>query len=98
MRSWVVCLLAAVALIFAPAARPDVVGSVRGIVHDPQHRPILGASVRLRAANSTWSQSAQTSADGEFTFPAVPVGAYTLIIRARNFETTKESIEVMVNS
>ena len=98
MRSWVVCLLAAASLMFAPAARSDVVGSVRGIVHDPQHRPISGASVQLRAVNSAWSQSTETNADGEFTFSAVAVGAYTVTIRAANFETAMQAVEVMVNS
>jgi hypothetical protein len=40
------CLLS---LSFAMAA---VLAAVRGVVHDPQHRPIAGASVTLHAANS----------------------------------------------
>jgi hypothetical protein len=93
-----VLLLALVSLVSAAAALGAVVGSVRGVVHDPQHRPIAGASVQLRATNSAWSQSTQTNADGEFTFPAVPVGAYTVAIAAPDFERSSLNIEVTVNA
>lgn len=98
MRSWVVCVLVAVSLIYAPAVRANVVGSVHGIVHDPEHRPIPDASVQLQGAHSTWSQSAKTNADGEFVFSAVPVGSYRVTIQAPNFETSTQEIEVTVNS
>src|SRR5579875_3077299 len=98
MRTWVVSLLAAVCLIWAPSAFGNVVGSVRGIVHDPQHRPIAGAIVQLHAASSSWAQSARTNADGEFAFPTVPVGAYLLTVSAPHFETTTERTEVTTNS
>ena len=44
----------------------SVPASVRGIVHDPTHRPIPGAQVTLRALASGWTQAAQSNADGEF--------------------------------
>ena len=40
------------------------VGSVRGVVHDPQHRPLAGAQVALKSAASPWTQSAVTDARG----------------------------------
>ncbi|MGH9564117.1 MAG: carboxypeptidase regulatory-like domain-containing protein, partial [Terracidiphilus sp.] len=98
MRALKVFLLALVSLGFATAAMAAVVGSVRGIVHDPQHRPVPGVVVRLKAANSSWSQSTKTNNDGEFTFPAVPVGVYAVTITAPNFETMTQQIEVSVNS
>lgn len=98
MRSWVVYLLAAVLLVSATATLANVVGSVRGIVHDPQHRPVPGASIQLHAVDSAWTQSAQSNADGEFTFPTVPVGVYTVAVSAPNFEAMTQRIEVTVNS
>ncbi len=98
MRARVVFLLAVVSLVSAAAAVGAVVGSVRGIVHDPQHRPISGAEVRLDAVGSAWSQSAQTNADGEFTFPAVPVGVYNVTVSAPNFQSVAQRVEVAVNS
>lgn len=98
MRARVVFLLAVVSLVSAAAAVGAVVGSVRGIIHDPQHRPISGAEVRLDAVGSAWSQSAQTNADGEFAFPAVPVGVYNVTVSAPNFQSVAQRVEVAVNS
>ena len=39
-------------VLFAGAAWATVFGTVRGIVHDPQHRPIPGVEVVLKAENS----------------------------------------------
>jgi hypothetical protein len=36
---------------------PDRFGSVRGIIHDPQHRPIQGAMVMLKSRSSDWAKS-----------------------------------------
>ncbi|MGH9718218.1 MAG: carboxypeptidase regulatory-like domain-containing protein [Candidatus Acidiferrales bacterium] len=98
MRAAVVFFLAVVSLVSAAVALAAVVGSVRGIVHDPQHRPIPHAEVQLNAVNSSWSQSTASSAEGEFAFPAVPVGVYNVKISARGFETSVQNITVMVNS
>ncbi len=67
-------------LLLAPllVCKAGIFGSVRGIVHDPQHRPIQGAEVVLRARSSGWVQQTETTAEGEFHFDAVPVGEYTL--------------------
>ncbi len=98
MRARIVFLLAEVFLVSAWAVSAAVVGSVRGIVHDPQHRPIAGAKVQLNAANSSWSQATQTNDEGEFTFPAVPVGVYNVTISAPKFETSVQNLAVMVNA
>ena len=39
-------------ILFAPALAADT-GALRGIVHDPQHRPLPGAQVVLRGPGST---------------------------------------------
>jgi len=59
-------LLAFVALLLialAPAAFANDYGAVRGVVHDPQHRPIQDATVTLKARASDWSKAATTGAD-----------------------------------
>jgi hypothetical protein len=98
MRSCVIYLLAAVCFACAPSALGNVVGSVRGVVHDPQHRPIADANVHLQAADSSWAQSARSNADGEFVFATVPVGIYIITVSAPNFETASQRIEVTANS
>ena len=66
--------LVAVLLFCGSAAFGTIFGTVRGIVHDPQHRPVPDATVVLKAKASDYTQTVQTGADGQFHFDAVPVG------------------------
>jgi hypothetical protein len=75
-----------------------IFGKIQGIVHDPQHRPVAGASVKLQATTSDWSQSAQTDDNGEFSFPAVPVGDYKITIAQPQFQTLEQGVTVASNS
>ena len=53
-----------------------IFGTLRGIVHDPQHRPISNARVTLKAVASDYEQTMQTDGDGQFHFDAVALGQY----------------------
>src|SRR2546422_2314251 len=75
-------------------SQATIFGTVRGIVHDPQHRPIEGAQVALRARLSNWLQQAQTNSDGEFTIGAVPAGEYTVRIEHAGFRALEQTIRV----
>lgn len=83
-------LLAASALALAAA-----VGTVRGIVHDPQHRPITDAEVVLKAADSDFQRSARSNAEGEFNFDAVPVGNYSIAVSKSGFAEQDERLTVL---
>ena len=69
-----------------PAREPLILGTVRGIVHDPQHRPIAGADVKLQSSTSDWSRAARTNDDGEFEFDAVPLGEYEIAVTRDGFD------------
>jgi len=43
----------ALTIVSAPA-RAEIFGTVHGIVHDPQHRPVQDAMVDLKAKRSDW--------------------------------------------
>ena len=73
-----------------------ITGDVRGIVHDPQHRPIRGAHVVLKAQTSDWTQSQDTEASGEFSFRNVPIGTYTVTASSKDF--VQEQQDVIVQS
>src|SRR5580704_1379550 len=95
MRALVFFFLLAVALgVSAPLARATIFGSVRGIVHDPGHRPISGATVTLKSAASSWSEITQTADDGGFTFNPVPLGDYELTVDHAGFESSKQTITI----
>lgn len=72
-------------VLLCAAAHAATVGIVHGIVHDPQHLPIPGATVVLRAAHSSWNATTNTDVNGEFSFARVPYGDYRLEATAPGF-------------
>ena len=92
------CLGLAGLLVFGSLLQATIFGRIQGIVHDPQHRPIAGASVKLQAVTSDWSQSAQSDGNGEFSFTNVPVGDYKITVTQANFETSEQTVTVASGS
>ena len=84
-----------VSLFIALPAFATVFGTVRGIVHDPQHRPIQDVTVTLKAKTSSYVQTAQTDPNGEFHFDAVPLGEYRVTASAASFAPEEQSIAVL---
>ena len=85
-------------LCVAAAAFATIFGNVRGIVHDPQHRPIQGAQVTIQAQASDWKATAESNDQGEFQFSAVPAGNYTITVTAKGFNPEQQPIEVTSGS
>src|SRR6266851_5029962 len=82
-------------LLLASAALATVFGAVRGIVHDPQHRPIPGIQVILKAKASDIALTTQTDANGEFHFDAVPLGQYTVTVSDASFAAEEQIVTVL---
>lgn len=78
------------------ATLATVFGTVRGIVHDPQHRPVPGTMVTLKAKSSDWSKNTSTDTNGEFVFNAVPIGEYSISAESPGFAQAVQN--VVVNS
>jgi hypothetical protein len=87
-------ILAALVLVLSRIAFATIFGSVRGVVHDPQHRPIPGAQVTLKAQSSDWTQSQASNENGEFEFTSVPIGNYTVTVLSQGFQTVQQSVIV----
>jgi len=77
------------------AALGTIFGSVRGIVHDPQHRPVSDAKVVLQAEKSNYLQTVQTDAEGQFHFDAVPLGEYAVTVSQTGFAFGQQTIAVL---
>jgi outer membrane receptor protein involved in Fe transport len=73
-------------------ASATIFGTVQGLIHDPQHRPVQGAQVNLRATSSDWSKLAQSDASGEFRFDAVPVGEYKVSVEVPGFTAQEQKV------
>ncbi len=94
MRYRIAKALMAVILSTAMNAHGSIFGGIRGIVHDPQHRPISGASVTVRSVTSDWRKSAITDANGEFQLNAVPLGEYLIAVSSAGFNPSEQRVEV----
>jgi hypothetical protein len=93
-RTWLFIVLMFAVL----PALATVFGTVRGIVHDPQHRPVADASVKLKSATSDWTQTAQTDQVGTFSFSAVPVGDYLVTVTKSGFADDQQAVTVVSDS
>jgi outer membrane cobalamin receptor len=78
------------------SAFASVYGTIRGIVHDPQHRPVQGAMVMLKSKSSEWAKSTNTDDNGDFSFNAVPIGEYSITVVSPEF--TQASQNAVVDS
>lgn len=91
-----IAFLWGVVALMSSMALATIFGSVRGVIHDPQHRPVQGAMVMLKSKSSEWTKSASTDADGEFAFNGVPLGDYSISVASPGFVQAVQN--VVVNS
>ncbi|MGA7448762.1 MAG: TonB-dependent receptor [Terriglobales bacterium] len=87
-------ILISAVLLGSSIAYATIFGSVRGVVHDPQHRPIQGAHITLKAQNSDWSQSQDSRDSGGFDFSSVPLGNYTVTVSSKGFREMQQAVIV----
>ena len=88
----------AVLLFLVVPALATIFGTVRGIVHDPQHRPVADATVTLKAKASAYTQTTRSDAEGGFHFDAVAVGEYVVTVEQAGFVTQEQSVTVLSGS
>lgn len=69
-------------------------GTVRGVVHDPEHRPLQGAAVSIQSASTDWKQTGETDSAGQFRITNVPAGHYEVSVRANGFVTAQSPLVV----
>jgi hypothetical protein len=67
---------------------------VQGIVHDPDHRPVAGATVTLRAVDSEFVLHATTVQDGSFMIENAPLGFYTIDVAAKGFALFTQQVRL----
>lgn len=76
----------------------SVVTSVRGVIHDPQHRPVQSAMVMIKAKHSDWAATVNSDAGGNFVFSAVPLGEYIVTVAGVGFEQSEQELTVISGS
>ncbi|MDD5543687.1 MAG: TonB-dependent receptor [Acidobacteriia bacterium] len=85
-------------LLCAVTVLGTIFSHVRGVVHDPQHLPIAGAQVTLRATSSDWSRETVTNSEGVFEFATVPLGDYQVTIAASGFVSLQQKFSAVSGS
>src|SRR2546422_1042221 len=66
-------------------------GTILGTVTDPSGAMVSGAKVTVRNVNTGLERSTQTSADGSYSVPELPIGTYTVTISQSGFQTSVTS-------
>ena len=87
-----ICVCVFVAQVASWAA---VVGTLRGVVHDPDHRPVIGALVVVKSRNSDYSRSFTADSDGAFEASALAVGAYLVTVRKDGFAPAEQEAVIV---
>jgi hypothetical protein len=96
VRTIVALLLAA--LVASPSAEAQsLTGSVHGIVKDEQGAVLPGVTMTLTGRTGT--QQTVTDANGEYRFPGLEPGMYTVAADLSGFQTTRqENVSVSIGS
>jgi carboxypeptidase family protein len=90
----------AVCLALSNVAFPQASSSsLRGTVTDPSGRALPGATVVIDNPESKATRTATTGAVGDYSFPALPPGTYTLTVTATGFARYQQTgIQLLVNT
>jgi hypothetical protein len=92
LRLLSVAKVSALCLLFGVSAQPQTVvntGAISGVVYDASGAAVPSATVILRAVSTQSTQTHLATRDGTFLFPALPVGQYSLTIKASGFRTNE---------
>jgi hypothetical protein len=72
-------------------------GTILGTVTDPSGAVISGAKVTVRNVGTGLERSTQTSADGTYAIPELPIGSYSVTVSQSGFQTfTARDVQVNV--
>ncbi|HEX6184141.1 MAG TPA: carboxypeptidase regulatory-like domain-containing protein [Pyrinomonadaceae bacterium] len=69
-----------------PVFGQNTTGSVSGVVNDPSGATVAGANVSLRNNETGITRNTTSNDNGEYSFPSVEPGRYTLTVEASGFK------------
>lgn len=84
-----VCVLCLFFCVWAQAQTVVSTGAISGSVYDAGGATVPGATVILKATSTQVRQTRFATQDGTFLFPALPVGQYSLTVKAPGFRTNE---------
>src|SRR5579864_6469386 len=85
-------ILVSISLIFVLLAAAGVSaqtfrGTILGTVTDPSGAVIAGAKVTVKNLGTGLERTTETSADGSYSLPELPIGSYTVTVTQSGFQT-----------
>jgi hypothetical protein len=78
-------------LFCATVALASITGTISGIVTDPGGAVVSGAQVSATNVQTGVVQNVVTDAKGFYSFPALPIGTYTVRVQQRGFKEFEEN-------
>src|SRR5579885_1168632 len=94
-RMRIAVLVAALLTVSEAAMAQMNTGEIAGSVHDPTGAALPGAPITATQNATRYQFTAVSNSAGEYLFPQLPVGIYSLAVSAENFkESVLQSVEV----
>src|SRR5438445_3830714 len=81
-------VLAFVVLAAASLLEQTCRGTILATVTDPSGAVVAGAKVTAKNVNTGLERTTQTSADGSYSIPELPIGTYTVTVSQSGFQTS----------
>ena len=85
-------IVAVVLLTAGPAYAQATTGTITGRVVDSQGLPLPGASVSASSPSLQGARTLVTSANGDYVFPLLPSGTYTVVAELSGFERQQRTV------
>src|SRR6266581_2998969 len=71
-------------------------GTLSGQIEDASGAVVPQATMTVTEQTTGYSRQAQTDNDGNYVFPDLPIGQYTVTVEANGFETVKGTANINV--
>jgi len=84
-------ILAFIVMCAVPLIAQTFRGTILGTVTDPSGAVVSGAKVTVKNVSTGLERTTETSADGSYSIPELPIGAYSVTITQSGFQTSVTS-------
>ncbi|NDQ55497.1 MAG: TonB-dependent receptor plug domain-containing protein [Acidipila sp.] len=87
LKAFAVALVLVVMLVAIPVRAQVSGATLSGVVTDPSNSPVPGATLSIKSAGTGIARDVTTDADGFYSAPNLPPGAYEITTSAAGFST-----------
>src|SRR6476620_7451121 len=85
-------LLAGICVVLSGELSASIFGSITGLIHDPEHRPVQGVKVIIWSNTTQWTVTTTSDPAGQFRFNNVALGTYTVEVDAPGFAPQTQQV------